>query len=1123
MKAPTTDRNGGGPGTGARGPLVGRREELGELSSALAGAREGRGALFLIAGEAGIGKTRLAEAIVEEAAAQGDTVLWGSAWESGGAPPYWPWIQAIRGLVQERPAGEVAEDLGTGAPYVAQIAPELGERLSTTANAAPSLDSEATRFTAFDATASFIRASAARRPTVIVLDDLHAADIATVRLLEFLARSLHGARILAIGTYRAGEASRDSEITAALADLARAGRPLLLGGLSRNEVLELATAHSPHAPPDRLGERLHALTEGNPLFVDEVMRLLLAEGALSALPSGRLPVPDGVRETIRRRLEPLPQEAVDVLTAASVIGPEFAVETLARVVPEERLLQHLDAAREAGLVEERAGEIGRYRFSHALIRETLYDDLPAHERVALHVAVGETLVELYGDRTDIPHSELAHHFLQAAPTVDPVRAAVYAVRAGEYALESMAYEQAIELFGDALRVLDLAGDDAGRRAPILLAMGQAEMRAGRLDAGRRTLRAAADAARSAGDAELLAHAALASAPWGLATALTDEEGLIPLLEEALDRLPEADGALRARLLARLAAALYWSAAPDRREALAEEAIAMARRVGDPATLAFVLSDAHLATWDPDSPERALPWASEIYALAERVGNVELAMAAHSWRISLLLERGEMAVADHEIETFREAATRLHQQRGQAQSLLHRCARGLIAGDFADAERILGEAAEYAGLLQQDQILAMRLAALAFVMREEQGRLGELEGAVRQFGDAQPEMPVWRCALLCVYLQTGREAELRREYERFAAEGFGALGRDNLWLPALSFLAQACAHLGDPEGAAELRALLTPYSGRNVVTPDVAYIGPVDRYLALMAAAEGDLDGAVAWFASARELAQAMGAKPTLARLALEEAEAVAGSDPARAAALAAEALAGAEALGLEGIAERARPLAGAQEAAASGSEEPAPGVPHSLRRRGDVWEVAGGGREFHLKDAKGVRHLALLLSYPGREFHALELVGGTASDAPTAGGVTGELAIRARGEDDAGPLLDAHAKAEYRQRVSDLQEELEEAESFNDPERASRARAELDFISSELSAAVGLGGRDRRAAASAERARVNVTRALRGTVDRIAEYDPELGHHLSTCIRTGTFCVYDPGPGGYPWEIDPTS
>ena len=196
---------------------------------------------------------------------------------------------------------------------------------------------------------------------------------------------------------------------------------------------------------------------------------------------------------------------------------------------------------------------------------------------------------------------------------------------------------------------------------------------------------------------------------------------------------------------------------------------MARRVGEPATLAFVLSDAQLATWDPDSPERSLPWAAELYALAERLGNMELAMTAHSWRVSLLLELGELATVDQEIETVAQAASYLHQQRAQAQSLLLRCARELIAGRFDQAEALLVEAAEYAALLQQDDILAMNLAAHAFVMREVQGRLGEIEAAVQQFADDQPAMPVWRCGLLSVYLQSGRTTELRREYERFAAD------------------------------------------------------------------------------------------------------------------------------------------------------------------------------------------------------------------------------------------------------------------------------------------------------------------------------------------------------------------
>jgi hypothetical protein len=354
------------------------------------------------------------------------------------------------------------------------------------------------------------------------------------------------------------------------------------------------------------------------------------------------------------------------------------------------------------------------------------------------------------------------------------------------------------------------------------------------------------------------------------------------------------------------------------------------------------------------------------------------------------------------------------------------------------------------------------------------------------------MPVWRCALSSVYLQTGREDDLRREYEHFAKDDFSTLPRDNLWMPALSFLTQACHHFGDAERAPRLRELLEPYSGRNVITPDVAYFGPVDRFLALLAATQGDREQAAAWFASARALAQHMGAKPTLARIDAEEAAAL-GDHP--------------------------RPAPSARD----GAPPATAAEPRRLRRHGDVWEFESGTNSFHLKDAKGLQHLALLLANPGQEFHALDLVGG-ATAAPAAGGLPDqEMTIRGRGQDDSGPLLDAEAKAQYRQRISELQEELEEAQEFHDPERASRAREELDFIEAELSAAVGLGGRDRKTGGSAERARVNVTRALKGTVDRIADYDEALGHHLRTCIRTGTFCVYDPGPGSDPWEIDSSS
>jgi hypothetical protein len=1107
----------------AQPPFVGRRPERDALLNALEAAGEGRGALYLISGEQGIGKTRLAATLAEDAARRGDTILWGSAWEAGGAPAYWPWTQVVRGLLQERPVAEVREDLGSAAPYLAHIAPEVAERVGVV-EPVTALDTPAALFSAFDAIASFRGAAARRNPLLVVIDDLHAADVATLRLLEFLAGSLRGTRILAIGTYRVGAGRAHADVAAALADLRKAGERMRLIGLAPDEVAEIAAARAPSSPPEGLVKRLHALTEGNPLFVDEVMRLLISEGALAAgagaFPS-RLPLPEGVRETIRRRLDPLSADTAWLLATAAVIGPEFRMETLALTAGVDRasLIEQLDLATEAGLVEQVPGALGRYRFTQGIVRETLYEGLSARERLTLHAAVGEALLELHGDGPDAPFSELAHHFLEAAPAGEPERAADFAARAGERALQTLAYEQAIEFFGDALRALELQPLDPERRGAILLAMGSAQMRAGRLAAGRDTLGQAAELARRAGSSDRLARVALASAPWGLATGLNDEEGLVPLLDEALAQLPEADGALRAQLLARLAAATYWSASLETRLALVSEAIAMARRVGEPETLAIVLSDAHRATWDPDSPERALPWASEIYALAERVGNVELALTAHSWRISLLLELGQLAVVEHEIQIFASSAGQLHQPRAQVSAHVHACARALIDGRYDDAERLLGSAADHAGLLQQDQFLVMRLSALAFVMRYAQGRLGELEPAVRQFADAQPAMPVWRCGLVCVYLQTGREDELRREYESLAEGDFGTLPRDNLWLPSLAFLSEACAHLRDEHGARALGALLAPYAGRNVVTPDVAYVGPVDRYLALVAATAGDHAQAAARFAAARALAREMGARPMCAQLALDEAQVLGDSDPARRAALAAQAAEEAQALGLERVAAQARELAGDAPAV----ETPAvPAAPRAgrVRRRGDVWEVTWRGAPFHVKDAKGLHYLVRLLARPGQELHALDLAGGVAASAPEAAAVGPELSVRGRGQDDAGPMLDARAKAEYGRRIADLREEIDEAEAFNVIARATRAREELEFIGHELSAAVGLGGRDRRAAAASERARVNVTRALRATVDRIAGHDRALGHHLRTCVRTGTFCVYEPGPDATAWEID---
>ncbi|HEY2637690.1 MAG TPA: AAA family ATPase, partial [Solirubrobacteraceae bacterium] len=562
-------------------PFVGRQRERAELSGALAGALTGDGSLLLLTGESGIGKTRLAREVADEAAARGAAVLWGAAWDAGGAPAFWPWMQAIRELLVATDEDDLRSDLGPGAAYVAQIVGDVRERVPGLAPA-PALDSDAARFTAFDATATFLRAAAARRPLLVVLDDLHAADVPSVVLLGFLARGLHGARILLLGTYREREAV--GEVGEALAAARPAGRTLALRGLEPDDVAVLVAAQAEGPAPDRLVRRVHALTEGNPLFVDEVTRLLAAEGGLEA-GSGRIPLPDGVRDTIRRRLAPLSAPARASLTLAAVIGTQFGLETLVHAAGADRagVLGHLDEALAAGLVEDDG--VGSYRFTHALVRETLYDDLSARRRIELHGAVGAALAELHGDRADAALSGLAHHFLQAAPGGGAERAVDYAGRAGDAAMEVLAYERAAEHYRGALAATHLLAPDPALRASLHERLGEALMRAGDLAGGREALGEAATIARRTGDSELLARAALGTAAWGLSTGLVDEQHLAPLLEQALARLGPGDSALRARVQSRLAAALYWSDDPAFRATLADEAIAMARRVGDPATLA----------------------------------------------------------------------------------------------------------------------------------------------------------------------------------------------------------------------------------------------------------------------------------------------------------------------------------------------------------------------------------------------------------------------------------------------------------------------------------------------------------------------------------------------------------
>ncbi|MEA2398606.1 MAG: hypothetical protein QOK25_2162 [Thermoleophilaceae bacterium] len=1111
--------------------LLGRQQELGDLALALAEALAGRGQFCVLAGESGIGKTRLADEIAARAASEGATVRWGRAWEGGGAPAFWPWVQVIRGLSEGGDSELLRRQLGAGAKWVAQIVPEL-RALLPDIEPPGSLDTDQARFALFDAVATFLCRVAGDRPLAILLDDVHAADPPTLLMLEFVARSVRDAPIFLLASYQEAAAAGRPEIDTIVNELAREARQIVLRRLNEADIARLIAMRGNVDPSPELARALHATTDGNPFFATEVVRLLAAEGQLERQRGGataRFPLPDTVRDAVRRRFEPLGAAAGETLQMAAVIGREFRLGTLERAtgVAREQLIETLDRAVTVDLIGELEGTPGLFRFDHGLMRETLYGELSPTRRIRAHGVVGDTLEEQYANEPEPHVAELAHHFLAAAPAGYAEKAADYAARAGERAMRLLAYEEAARLFEGALGSLELAGPDPPRRAELLLALGRAQVRAGD-PAATATLVAAAAAARTLRRPELLAQAALGFRAFARVPGVVDEE-VVGLLEEALERLDTEDSTLRARVLVRVAVQIYDRlGAADRRQELVDEAIAMARRLGDPATLGYVLHNAQLATWGPDTREQALEWSKEVLPLAEQDGDVELVLVTHSRQADLLLELDDLPGADLEIEALDRRVRDSGEPRARAHVALQRSRRAAMDGRFDDAERLSVEAAEL-GARAGDSTIPVITMGQDWGLRWSQGRLGEIEPETRQFADALPGMPVWRAALAAVYCDLGREAEARRELERLAARDFAGVPRNAVWLLAAAILAEVCADLGDRERATTLYGLLEPFARRNVVSFFGLYLGPVARYLGLLAATREDWSAAADHFTDAVLSAERAGARPVLAILRIDEARMLAARDEPgdreRALELLAEAAERARELGTPGLEQRAAALVaelGGQGPPAPGpAASPAAPTSASLRREGDVWLFDYDGRGVRVRDSKGLRYLAMLLANPGVEVHAMELMGAGEPDAAARGAAAPGVELTAAGDDSAGPLLDAKAKAAYRSRLEELREEAEEAESFNDPERAARAREEIEFLGRELAGAVGLGGRDRKAASNAERARVNVTRSIRGVVKRVAEYDAELGRELETSVRTGTFCAYEPDPRRpVSWSID---
>ena len=1075
--------------------LIGRTQELAGVDALVAGAAAGRGGIAVICGEAGIGKTRLADEVAARASERGFRVLWGRAWESGGAPAYYPWIEMLQELRALEP----------------ELPPRLHALLqdrSVAPGESTIADVERERFELFDSVTSYLRAAARSCALLLVFDDLHAADLASLELLSFVAHALRGTRIAAIATYRDVEARLPPRADA-IARIGREGEVIVLRPLSAEEVGELVR-HALGRFDAALSAQLHELTEGNPLFLRETLYTVAAKDA-SQVDLRELAVTDGLLSLLADRLRRTRPETRTQLEVAAVVGREVEVALCAEVtgVAPAAVANALEEAVVRGLLA-RFGE-HRFRFTHVLVREAVYRALAADRRRELHARVAERLHERVRAGREAFLAPQAHHALAALPVGDPEAAMRAARLAADQARSRLAYEEATELLERALSTCDALDLPAQSRVEVLLALGWTRTEAGRLEQGRDVFREATRIARGLGDASLLARAALGQGGEYVLSEIRGE--LVGVLREALDQLRpdrEEHARLRARVLARLAAAITPSASPEEPLALAREALAMTRDESDTRVRIDVDVGVGAAFADFAPPQERIPVNERLLSDATALHDRVLMLRALTRLACDHLERADVVRADSVIAARASLAKQVGRPRYQWQGPLLSSMRWMAEGRFADCEAAIAEAREYAASSldpnAQRCIEVHRISLLMLAGRIE-GRAEQEQAALRTFAPLPHASPMsgW-----LVSLGYARAGELERARQALAPSATFSDSHVMTARMARVWSSLPAVAVGDRELCERLYASFDPNEDSNACWGPFGMVcwPPISHYLGLLAGALGRSELAIAHAERALRVCERMPAPAHQAWVELGFAEAL-GCIPA-ARAHYERALSLAQALDMPEVLSAAeRGLNALPAADGGGSTRPAlepSAIPEfSLREDGNHWSITHAGRSFQLKPMRGLKMLARLCERPGTEVHALDLV----ADFIGAGGAGGEGGAAAdRG--DSGDALDPQARAAYKRRIDALRGEVDEAERFHDPTRANRAREELDALTQQLSAAFGLGGRARHTGSAAERARVSVQRRLREAIRKIAEQDPELGRHLDWTIRTGLFCAYEP-------------
>lgn len=839
--------------------LAGRDEELERLEECWKDVEGGTGRIAVVAGEPGIGKTALVAEMGARVHGRGAIVLYGRCDEEFGVP-YEPFVEALGSLIAQVPEPLLGAHFEEYGSHLAHLIPSLRRHLRG-GQAPTATDSDDQRFQLFASIAALLAMVGKAAPVMIVLDDLHWADKPTVSLLRHLVGRAEPMRLLVGATYRDNEVSVGHPLHDLLVSpLSPPAERIVLLGLGDEALvtmLEQTAGHTMDATGVGLADALRRETGGNPFFVAEVLRHLSETDVLYRDDAGRwqlrgtianLGLPDSAREVIGHRTANLGVETQEVLSAAAVIGQEFELPLLARVVErdDEQVLEHLERSERAALVRNLAGD--EFHFRHALVQHSLYEQLGSARRSRLHLRVAESL-EALGLAEQRPEAA-AHHLAASGRPEARVRAIEYSRRAGDAAIAAFAPDQGVRHYREALRLIDQTHGPDETRCGVLVGLGTALRQAGD-GSHREVLLEAAGLAQRLGDRDRLVQAALAnSRGWASQSGYTDEER-IAVLEAALDAVGPADSAARARLLAVLVSELTYSVDLERRRELSDEAVAIARRLDDLPALTSVLSSRFDSVRAPHLLSERLAGAAENLEVARRLDDPMALWLATTGQTQMAVETGDIDALDESLEAEVQLAEDLRQPYPRWLTLVHQTVRALLAGRIDDADQLGTEAFQLGQEIAQPDAFAI-YAANVFSVWVAQGRADELVPIVEEASAANPGIPGLRAVLASALCQADRLAEAQAILTSVREAGFGTIHLDGVWSSAVFILAAVTADVGDADAARELFDLLEPFGSQ--FASDGAHVqGTIAQVLGRLAGVLGRDEAADHWFGVAEAL------------------------------------------------------------------------------------------------------------------------------------------------------------------------------------------------------------------------------------------------------------------------------